>query len=124
MIVEVESNENCEASVFARFKEIGPGRPINQVKLYDRNPFGEWCWITGWSDDERTPVCPAYAQLVEDSGAGLLTWSMEGFTAYGSSRSISRKLGISKVRINGENPTFRSPATVICTTQTSSPSTK
>ena len=71
VIVEVESNENCEASVFARFKEIGPGRPINQVKLYDRNPFGEWCWITGWSDDERSPVCPAYAQLVEDSGAGL-----------------------------------------------------
>ena len=71
MFVEVESNENCEGSVFARFKEVGPARPINQVKLYDRNPVGEWCWITGWSDNEQTPACPAFAQLVEDSGAGL-----------------------------------------------------
>jgi len=71
VIVEVESNENCEASVFARFKEVGPARPIDQVKLYDRNPAGEWYWVTGWSDNEATPPCPASAQLVEDSGAGL-----------------------------------------------------
>jgi hypothetical protein len=71
VIVEVESNENCEVSVFARFKEIGPARPILQVRLYDRNPAGEWYWVIGWSDDEQTPACPAYAQLVEDSGAGL-----------------------------------------------------
>jgi hypothetical protein len=71
VIVEVESNENCEGSVFARFKEIGHARLVLQVRLYDRTPAGEWYWATGWSDDERTPVCPAYAQLVEDSGAGL-----------------------------------------------------
>jgi hypothetical protein len=71
VIVEVESNENCEASVFARFKEIGPARPVLQVRLYDRNPVGEWYSVTGWSDDEQTPACSAYAQLVEDSGAGL-----------------------------------------------------
>lgn len=71
VIVEVESNENCEASVFARFKEIGPARPIHQIKLYDRNPAGEWYWVTGWSDNVTTLACPAYAQLVEDSGAGL-----------------------------------------------------
>ena len=40
MIVEVESNGNCEASVFARFKEIGPARSVQQVKLYNRNPAG------------------------------------------------------------------------------------
>ena len=71
MIVEVESNENCGASVFARFKEAGPARLVSQVRLYDRNPAGEWYWITGWSDNGQTPACPAYAQLVEDSGAGL-----------------------------------------------------
>jgi hypothetical protein len=71
VIVEVESNENCEGSVFARFKEIGPARLILQIRLYDRNPAGEWYWVTGWSDDAQTPACPAYAQLVEDSGAGL-----------------------------------------------------
>lgn len=66
MIVEVESNENCETAVFARLKEAGPARPVLQVRLYDRTAAGEWCWVTGWSDNATTPVCPAYAQLVED----------------------------------------------------------
>jgi len=71
VIVEVESNENCEGSVFARFKEVSAARPVLQVRLHDRNQLGEWYWVTGWSDDQQTPVCPAYAQLVEDSGSGL-----------------------------------------------------
>jgi hypothetical protein len=71
MIVEVESSENCEDAFFARFKEAGPARPVAQVQLFDRNPAGEWYWVTGWSDHPETPHCPAYAQLVEDSGAGL-----------------------------------------------------
>ncbi|MBD0315971.1 MAG: hypothetical protein ICV75_04690 [Nitrospiraceae bacterium] len=71
MIVEVEPNQNCDMSVFARFKEAGPARPVFQVRLFDRNPAGEWYRITGWSDDEKAPACPAYARLVEDSGSGL-----------------------------------------------------
>lgn len=71
MIVEVESNENCESSFFARFKEAGPARPVVQVRLYDRNPAGEWYRVTGWRDNEQAPECQAYAQLVEDSGSGL-----------------------------------------------------
>ncbi|HEU4683176.1 MAG TPA: hypothetical protein VFS39_01560 [Nitrospira sp.] len=70
MIVEVEPNENCHDGCFARFKEAGPARPVIQVRLYDRNPAGEWYWVTGWSDQDL-PVCPAYAQLVEDSGSGF-----------------------------------------------------
>jgi hypothetical protein len=71
MSVEVEANDNCETDCFVRFKEAGPGRPVVQVRLYDRNSAGEWYWVTGWSDNARMPTCPAYAQLVEDSGAGL-----------------------------------------------------
>ena len=71
MIVEVEPNRNCDSSFFARFKEVGPARPVIQLRLYDRNPAGEWCWVTGWSDNEQSPVCPAYAQLIEDSGSGV-----------------------------------------------------
>ena len=71
MIVEVESNDNCEAGVFARFKEAGPARPVTQIRVYDRTPAGEWCRVTGWSDNEMMPACPAYARLVEDSGSGL-----------------------------------------------------
>ena len=71
MIVEVEPNENCDSSFFARFKEAGPARRAVQVRLSDRIPAGEWCWVTGWSDNQQTPVCQAYAQLIEDSGSGL-----------------------------------------------------
>ena len=70
MIIEVESNQNCESGFFGRFKESGPARPIVQVRLYDQTPSGEWYWVTGWSDDQNQPACPAYAQLVEDSGSG------------------------------------------------------
>ena len=71
MIVEVESNENCVDSFFARFKEAGPARPVIQVRLYERHPAGEWYWVTGWCDNTETPFCQAYGQLVEDSGSGL-----------------------------------------------------
>ena len=71
MIVEVESSDNCEASFFARFKEAGAPKPVIQVRLYERNPAGEWYSVTGWSDDSEMPLCPAYARLVEDSGSGL-----------------------------------------------------
>ena len=77
VIVEVETNENCEAGCFVRFKEARPPRPVRQIRLYDRDPSGEWCWITGWSDTPEAPSCPAYARLVEDSGAGL------AFVVYG-----------------------------------------
>lgn len=71
MLVEVESNDNCPDGFFARFKEAGTARPVNQVRLYERNPVGEWYWVTGWCDDTETPSCQAYGQLVEDSGSGL-----------------------------------------------------
>lgn len=71
MFIEVESNPNCEQSVFARFKEAGPVRRVTQVRSYEQNQQGDWCWVTGWTDDQAHPLCPAYAQLVEDSGAGL-----------------------------------------------------
>ena len=71
MFVEVESNENCETGVFARFKEVGPARRVVQIRSFERRAEGEWCWVTGWSDDPEQPRCPAYVQMVEDSGAGL-----------------------------------------------------
>ena len=71
MVVEVEPNPNCEQSVYARFKEAGPARRAVQVKSFERKSEGEWCWVTGWTDDPAYPCCPAQAQRVEDSGAGL-----------------------------------------------------
>ena len=71
MVVEVESNPNCESSLYARFRESGPARRVEKVRTFERRPEGEWCWVTGWTDDPDHPRCAAYAQLVEDSGAGL-----------------------------------------------------
>ena len=71
MVVEVEPNANCEQSVCARFKEAGPARRVVQVKTFERRSEGEWCRVTGWTDDPEHPCCPAQAQRVEDSGSGL-----------------------------------------------------
>jgi hypothetical protein len=71
MVVEVESNENCEAGAFVRFKEVEAARSITQVRIYDRTSTGEWCWVCGWTDHPTQAAGAAFAQLVEDSGAGL-----------------------------------------------------
>jgi len=71
MVIEVDPNPNCEQSVCARFKEAGPARRVMQVKTFERRPEGEWCRVTGWTDDPTHPCCPAHAQRVEDSGSGL-----------------------------------------------------
>lgn len=71
MIVEVEANSNCESGFFGRFKDLGPARPVAHIRLYDRQSAGEWCAVTGWSDDAAEPCCPAVARPVEDSGAGI-----------------------------------------------------
>lgn len=73
MFIEVESNPNCEQSLFMRFKDVGPARKVLKVRSYERRPEGEWCWVTGWTEDEDSPLCAAYAQPIEDSGAGLAT---------------------------------------------------
>jgi len=72
MYVEVEPNPNCEKSVFVRFRELGPTRPVSQVRVYDRVSTGEWCRVTGWQEDRAAPLCAATAQPVEDSGAGAV----------------------------------------------------
>ncbi|GJL64990.1 MAG: hypothetical protein NPIRA04_36440 [Nitrospirales bacterium] len=73
MFLEVESNSNCETSVFLRFKEVSPPLPITHIKVYDRLSCGEWCLITGWGEDSEQPLCDVFAQKVEDSGAGVAT---------------------------------------------------
>lgn len=70
MFIEVEQNPNCEASVFLRFKELGPAQRLLQVKSYERSSRGEWCDIVGWTDDEDRPECQAMVQPVEESGRG------------------------------------------------------
>ncbi len=90
MYLEVEENPNCFSSVSMRFKELGPPQRIKQVKVEDRTPKGELCWITGWCDDPEQPLCPAVAQKVEDSGMG------RAFLVYGGNCGVRLK----PVRVN------------------------
>jgi len=71
MYFEVDENPNHPNSVSMRFKELGPARAIKQLRVADRKNEGELCWVTGWCDDANQPLCPAYAQPVEESGQGL-----------------------------------------------------
>ena len=71
MFIEVESSPNCEQSLFMRFKEVAPPREVLKIRVYDRQSDGEWCWVTGWQDNDQSPTGPAFGQQVEDSGAGL-----------------------------------------------------
>src|SRR5207253_10651854 len=72
MYVEVESNPTYGNSVFLRFRELGPARPVGQVRVYDRVSTGEWCRVTGRQDEASAPPCRAVAQPVEDSGGGVV----------------------------------------------------
>jgi hypothetical protein len=76
MYVEVDSSPNWEGSVFIRFREQGQARPVAQVRTYDRISTGEWCMITGLRGEFPEGLCHAFAQPVEDSGAGTvyLVW--------------------------------------------------
>ena len=71
MYLEVDENPNYPSSVSMRFKELGPARMIRQLRVSDRKSQGELCWVTGWRDDPKQALCPAYAQQVEESGQGL-----------------------------------------------------
>jgi hypothetical protein len=72
MYVEVDTNPNCDGSFFIRFREQGPARLVCQVRMCDRVASGEWYTITGVEGEMPDGLCPAYAQPVEDSGAGLV----------------------------------------------------
>ena len=71
MYLEVDDNPNYPGSISMRFKELGPARPIKQLRISDRKSEEALCWVTGWCDDPEQPLCQAYAQRVEDSGQGL-----------------------------------------------------
>lgn len=71
MYFEVEDNPNWPGSVSMRFKELGPARAIKQLRVSDRKSGGELCWVTGWCDDPKQPLCPAFARPVEESGQGV-----------------------------------------------------
>jgi hypothetical protein len=84
MLIEVETNPNSESSIFARFNELGPRREVIQIRTYDRKPDGEWCWVTGWTDD---PVEPH--MVIDPAGIdhGFYRWAWDSVVHVSGNRS-------------------------------------
>lgn len=85
LLIEIEENPNCSESGSWRFKPLGSRRVALQTRTYDRTDDGEWCWVTGWTDRDEAPHCPAWVQPVEESGQG------KSYLVYGGAWGIRLK---------------------------------
>jgi hypothetical protein len=68
--VDVESNENTPMMAQQVYRNIGVPFPVTHVRIYEGEPEGRLCAITGWTSAPDGPEAPAYAVQVEDSSAG------------------------------------------------------
>jgi hypothetical protein len=68
--IEVEPNDNTAMMAQQVYKNIGVPFPVSHVRIYEGEPGGVLCSITGWSSGGNGPVVPAYAVAIEDSSEG------------------------------------------------------
>jgi hypothetical protein len=68
--VEVEPNDNTPMMAQQVYKNVGVPFPVSHVRIYEGEPDGQLCAITGWSSAESGPEAPAYAVLIDDSSEG------------------------------------------------------
>lgn len=66
MYLDIPANPNCPEGAMATFKDAGPGRPLQAVRLHLDGAW-RWCAVTGW--DESGAV-PAQIAPIEESGDG------------------------------------------------------
>ena len=68
--VDVEANDNTPMLAQQVYKNLGLPFRVARVRIFEGDPAGQLCDITGWSSaDGGTPVA-AYAVHIEDSSAG------------------------------------------------------
>ena len=80
--VEVEPNDNSLMSASHVFRNISQPFIVAMVRIYDGEPGGRLCHVTGWSSAEGGSPISAYAVNVEDSSAGA------AFVVYGGDWGI------------------------------------
>ena len=68
--VDVEPNDNTPMMAMQLFKNIGVAFPVSHVRIYEDDPAGQLCAITGWASASGGSAVAAYAVQVEDSSAG------------------------------------------------------
>jgi len=80
--VEVDSNANSLMSASQVFHNLSQPFIVSMVRIYDGEPGGRLCHVTGWSSMDGGSPVSAYAVNVEDSGAG------GGYLVYGGDWGI------------------------------------
>jgi hypothetical protein len=68
--VDVESNDNTPMMAQHVYKNAGLPFPVSHVRIYEGEPDGRLCAVTGWTSASGGSEAPAYAVEVEDSSAG------------------------------------------------------
>jgi hypothetical protein len=75
--IEVEPNENTPMMATQVYKNLDVPFPVSHVRIYEGEPEGKLCAITGWSSAGGGSDVQAYAVRVEDSSEG------SAFVVYG-----------------------------------------
>ena len=68
--VDVEPNDNTPMMAQQVYKNIGVPFPVSHVRIYEGEPEGRLCAITGWTSAPGGPETVAYAVRIEDSSEG------------------------------------------------------
>ncbi|HEX5141709.1 MAG TPA: hypothetical protein VFX19_12240 [Dehalococcoidia bacterium] len=68
--VDVEANDNTPMMAQHVYKNWSIPYPISHVRIFENNPEGDLCAITGWSSSNGGEAVAAYAVRIEDSSAG------------------------------------------------------
>lgn len=84
-LVEVESNDNTPMMAQQVYKNTGLPFPVSHVRIYEGEPEGVMCAITGWSSAEGGPETPAFAVKIDDSSEG------SAFLVYGGDWGVRLK---------------------------------
>jgi hypothetical protein len=68
--IEVEPNDNTPMMASQVYKNIGVPFPVARVRIYEGEPDGHLCEVTGWSSAAGGSPVDAYAVQIEDSSEG------------------------------------------------------
>ena len=68
--IDVEANDNTPMMAQQVYRNIGVPFPVSHVRIYEGEPGGTLCAITGWSSANQGSETAAYAVPIEDSSEG------------------------------------------------------
>lgn len=105
--IDVESNDNTPMMAQQVYRNIGLPFAVTHVRLYEGEPEGKLCAITGWSSADGGTETKAYAVKIEDSSEGMAylvyggdwgvrlrpaeseaAWSLEDFDQWGETHLV------------------------------------